>query len=189
MKKLKTLSETIQYLDEQINNLGLNTKAKNPSKINESNSYFELKKYIEKHKYPNNFFFHISWNKINKILDNPMFVYKNMKDIYGCILNMKEDGIKKYYVYKILIDSSNVLNIKDTYSKIDNGLICDLLSNPSKKELKKIVSNIEKENKCEGITLIDYSPFNPEKETKSILIFHPSISIKDFSLIDYQNKN
>lgn len=109
-----------------------------------------------------------------------------MKDIYGCILNMKEDEIKKYYVYKILIDSSNVLNIKDTYSKIDDGLICDLLSNPSKKELKKIVSNIEKENKCEGITLIDYSPFNPEKETKSILIFHPSISIKDFSLIDYQ---
>lgn len=136
-----------------------------------------------KHKY-----YHISSEKLTKesIKDFPMFVFdiEHKDESDAMIENTKWNKPIQYFI--TFNDNMKILDAKksiELLDSIDKNLLADIVSNPNKTELLNIIKKIENNANIDGITISDYSQKDYNKDTDSVLIFHPNKFIKNIKPI------
>lgn len=141
--------------------------------------------YINESSTNNIILYHCSRQKINNVKDTPLFFFDNKKESNALYKNLKMDG--SAYQYKFIYNSDiNVLDIDESLQYIDDDLSCDLISNPNTNELIDMCNEIQNNinsNKCDGVTIIDYSQIDMNNDTDSILLFNPQNKLIKFELI------
>lgn len=132
--------------------------------------------------------YHTSTKNLNlsTIKDFPMFVFgKDFKDESDAMFDNNSYRRVKQYEIELSPDIKilDLKKSKDLFNKIDDSFIAAILSNPSKKELLKITQTLEENTDVDAVTVPDYSQKDYNKDTESILIFHPDKFIKNVKRI------